>query len=127
MQIIPLQPIPNQTLTTSLDGSVYVITVIAARGSMAVTVVRDNITLVQNARAVANAPILPSRYQEQGNFLFNTAGFLNIPDYTQFGNTQFLAFFQQTELAEFRSPRLVFSPLGDLPLRYAPKGYKLAS
>ena len=51
--IVTLQPIPNQTLTTTLEGMRYQITLKAAGGIMAVTLDRDGQRLFSGLRTVA--------------------------------------------------------------------------
>ena len=47
-------------------------------------------------------PLLPYRYQERGNFLLLTNEG-DLPDFTQFGVTQFLVYLTAAELATLRA------------------------
>jgi len=124
MQTIALQAVPNQSFTTTIGGDIHEITLKYAKGIMAATISRNNTVLISGIRCVANALLLPYRMLESGNFMFLTKNNEELPDYTLFGVTQSLVFLTQDELAAMRAPSLVFSPLGDYPLRYKPQGYR---
>lgn len=72
--IVPLQVTPNQSFSVRLDGARYDLTLQAAGNIMAVTIVRDGVTLLTGARVVAGMPLLPYRHLARGNFLFITEG-----------------------------------------------------
>lgn len=131
---IPLQQLPNQTFSITLDGNLYAITLKAANNIMAASFVRNSVDIVDNGRAVAAGALIQGQYQEAGNFLFLTAN-NQLPDYKQFGLTQSLLYFTQAELTAFRVPPTApnpltptvtstfFNPIAALPLRFAPQGY----
>lgn len=102
MNTIPLEPIVNQKFSTRLENSRYEITIKETRGVMAVTVVRDDVTIVDNVRAVAGAPIIPYGYLESGNFAFSTAND-ELPDWAKFGTTQTLVYAGSAELEVIRN------------------------
>jgi hypothetical protein len=128
MQVLPISAIPNQQLSVILNDNQWNITLRDTNGTMSVSLTRNSEIIVLNARAVAGMRILQSRYQEEGNFaiISNNQG---IPDYTQFGVTQFLVYISPDELIVPRTPPAdfipasYFDPLGGLPLRFAPVGY----
>ncbi len=128
MQLIPLQAIPNQSFTIVLDNNEWSFTIKITNGIMSVSLLLNNNLIIQNVRTVANEKIIPSIYEESGNFLFLTQNF-QLPDYTQFGITQTLVYVNAAELAAFRAaPTLPitaadFNPIAALPLRFAPTGY----
>lgn len=99
---VPLAAVPNQSLTIQLDGSLYVIALRDAGQLTAVTITRDDVVLVSGLRVTAGTPLLPYRYQESGNFVLTTEN-EEIPQYPQFGVTQFLVYVTPAELAEFRA------------------------
>jgi hypothetical protein len=101
MKEIPLTAIANQTLSIRLDDRLYDITIKELNNAMGVTIVRDGITIVTNALAVAGAPLIPYRYLEDGNFIIITLDD-EIPYYTQFGITQSLIYASQSELEAIR-------------------------
>lgn len=132
MQNIPIQAIPNQTLSVALDGNQWGITLKSAAGIIAVSLVLNGAPVITGLRAVAGKRIIPCKYQEAGNFAFLCQQ-QNLPDYTQFGTTQVLVYLSASELAALRppTPNIItqdfFDPLGGLPLRFKPQGYTLAS
>lgn len=128
MMQIPLEVLPNQSLTTILDDNRWLIDIVETVGAMAVTLTLNDVVLVSGVRAVANTPIIASEYQESGNFLFATQNF-DMPYYDQFGVTQYLYYFSAAEIAVIREPvtppitQSYFDPIAELPLRFAPQGY----
>jgi hypothetical protein len=98
---IPLQAIPNQKFSVQLDNRLYDITITATGNVMSCTLVRDGETIQDTMRLVAGTPLLPYLYQEAGNFALITASG-DLPDYTQFGVTQFLLYASQDELDAIR-------------------------
>lgn len=95
---------------------------------MSASMVINGIDTIDNIRCVAGAPLLPSQYEEAGNFLFLTANF-QLPIYTQFNITQQILYFSAAELAAYRTaptPPVTaqfFNPIAGLPLRFSPQGY----
>jgi hypothetical protein len=131
MQLIPLQNISNQSLSVVLDDIRWDISIKTANNTIAVSLTRDGLLIIENLRAVANMRIIPCKYQEAGNFTIITTNF-EIPDYTKFGISQYLVYASAAELQELRiapSPYWVasdFDPIAALPLRFKPQGYVLA-
>lgn len=131
MQQIPIQALPNQAFSIPLDDNQWDFTIRTANGTIAVTLVRNGTMIIENMRAVAGMKIIPSIYEEAGNFAFITQNF-QVPDYTQFGTTQQLIYISADELTALRVPPpgiitpADFDPNADLPLRIFPQGYVLA-
>lgn len=131
MQNIPIQAIPNQQFNIVLDDNRWDITIKSTKGTVSVTLIRNGQVIVSNARAVAGMRIIPAIYQEAGNFAIISQN-QSIPEYSQFGVSQFMLYLSEAELDLIRIPPAVpiqadfFDPLGALPLRYAPVGYELA-
>ncbi len=100
---IPLDAIPNQSLSIRLDGRRYEITVQATSGVMSATIVRDGTMLVQGMQCGASVLLLPFRYMEDnaGNFVFMT-GNGEYPDYTKFDSTHELLYVSNAELEVIR-------------------------
>lgn len=127
-QSVPIQAIPNQTFIITLDGNLFDITIKETNGVMSVSMTVNGVATIDNARAVAGSPVIPSQYQEAGNFMFLTSNY-ELPDYLKFNVTQSLFYFSAAELAVFREePSLPikatdFNPIAQLPLRFAPQGY----
>lgn len=100
--IVPLQPVANQSLTMVLDGSSWEIRLKALDQSMAVTVIRNNVTLLSGLRVVAEVPLIPYRYLESGNFIFISET-KDLPFYPNFGLTQTLLYYSASELEAIRA------------------------
>ena len=100
--VIPVQAVPNQNLTITLDQANYTITLKTMGDLMAASIVRDGVTLFTNQRVVAGTPLIPYRYQEAGNFIFITADD-SFPFYEQFNVNQFLLYFTAAELVTLRA------------------------
>lgn len=128
MQLVPIQAVPNQQLFTILDSNNWGISIKTTNGCICVSLVLNNVVVVDNARAVAGEKIIPSQYEENGNFAFLTQSF-QVPDYTQFGVTQNLFYASAAELVTLRTPEAppltaaFFNPIAALPLRFSPQGY----
>lgn len=112
MQNVPITNVPNQSFSIQLEGIWYdftfrmCATAIGASPfylapTMAVDIVRDNVAIVTGQRCVANFWLIPYRYLEQGNFFFVTDND-DLPDWNQFGITQFLMYATVEELAAAR-------------------------
>jgi hypothetical protein len=99
---ISLAAIPNQSVFVQLDDRAYAVEIHGAGDVMTASVTRDNVLLIQGARITPGMPLLPYRYQEDGNFLLLVDGG-DLPDYAQFGVTQFLVYLSADELAELRA------------------------
>jgi hypothetical protein len=127
---LPIQAIPNQEFQALLDGNSWDITIRSTNGVMSLTLMLNGATVIENIRCVAGSLVIPSQYEESGNFLFLTAN-NQLPDYTVFGTTQSFIYVSAAELATFRTPPAppitasFFNPIARLPLRFAPQGYML--
>ena len=125
---IPIASVPNQVFTVVLDGNNWDISIRLSDGVMAVSLSLNGTPVIENLRAVATMRLIPSRYEEAGNFIFLTANG-QLPDYALFGTTQSLLYVSAAELAAIRAPTPVritkayFNPLAALPLRFAPQDY----
>ena len=100
---IPLQAIPNQNFsfqdtTTQVNYFITINTVGVGNAQvMAFDISIDGVVVVLGCRAVSGYPILASAYQQNGNFVMTTIND-DLPDYRQFGITQYLIYANQTEL-----------------------------
>jgi hypothetical protein len=128
MQQIPLQAVPNQEFSITLDDDLYDLTIKTMDNITCVSIVRNGIDIIDNIRCVPFAPVMPSRYEETGNFAFVTSNG-ELPYYTQFNVTQQLIYLSAAELVAARTPvpppitAASFNPIAALPLRFAPQGY----
>jgi hypothetical protein len=127
-QQIPIQAVANQAFTVIIDGNTWDFAIKSTNGVMSVSLTLNSVDLIDNTRAVAGMRIIPSQYEEAGNFVFYTQNFA-LPDYTQFNITQVLVYYSAVELAAIRTlptPPLTaayFNPIAALPLRFSPQGY----
>ena len=127
-QQIPIQSVPNQDFSVVLDGNLWDVTVKATNGVMSVSLTLNGVAVIDNLRAAANMRLIPSQYEEAGNFAFLTANY-QLPNYEQFNLTQRLLYFSAAELAALRTPpsppiaAAFFNPIAAVPLRFAPQGY----
>ena len=99
---IDLAAIPNQSMSVTLSEMNYDIAIKETRGCMSITIVRDNVTIVEGQRLVAGFPAIPYRYKENGNFVVTTLDD-DFPDYTKFNISQFLIYITQEEIAALRA------------------------
>lgn len=94
---IDLQPIPNQSFSVILDGSVYDITIKETNGTMSYDMTRDNVPVLNGQRIVTGSVLIPYRYLQKGNFVLTTLN-EELPDYTKFGSSQFLVYITADEV-----------------------------
>ena len=98
---LTLQPIANQSFSVEFDGSSYDIVIRnidSTNNKMAIDITRDNIVIIQGFEIVGNTRIIPYPYLEKGNFTLSTNDD-ELPNYTQFGISQFLYYITVAELA----------------------------
>ena len=99
MYSLQLAAIPNQTLSATLDGSSYELTLRGNTSFMWVDISRDGVQIVQGQLLVIEFPLIPYAYLQTGNFMLLSDAADSLPDYTAFGATQSLVYFTQAELA----------------------------
>lgn len=99
---IALAAVANQSMFVQLDERAYTLTVHAAGDIMSVSIMRDDVMLIEGLRITPGTPLLPYRYQESGNFVL-VVDDGDLPDFTQFGITQFLVYLSAIELDEQRA------------------------
>lgn len=101
MNVIPIQALPNQTFSVTLNGARFDISILETNGVMSASIAINDTPVIENVRATASTFLLPYLYQENGNFLF-----LNMSEqliyYTNFGITQTLIWLSPGDLAYLR-------------------------
>lgn len=99
---IPLQQVEKQAFSVLLDNVLHQLSIVECNGIMAVTIVRDGVTLIEGRRAVASVPLIPAGPREYGNFVFKT---LNdeMPYWSEFGATQQLFYLTIEEMEALRN------------------------
>ena len=102
-QIIPLDAVPNQSLSVQLGDLRYDMRLIDLGEMTALDLTINDETVLQGERIVAGTPLIPYPYLEGegGNFIFLTEN-NEFPYWQKFGVTQSLIYFDATEMAEFR-------------------------
>ena len=102
MQLITIQAVPSQEVIVTLEGNRYKIQIKDADGFMTYGVIRNGETLLENGTRIVNgSPLLPYKYMEAGNFALEVPD-SELPNYKQFGVTQFLYYASQEELESVR-------------------------
>ena len=128
MQQVPLQPVPNQSFSVLLDANQWAVVLKTVGAATVASLTLNGTDVLDSAHCAAGAFLIPSEYEEAGNFFFVTQS-QQLPYYTQFGVTQSLIYISAGELAALRTPKPLpltaadFNPLAALPLRFAPQGY----
>ena len=101
-QLIQLEQIPNQAFNITLGENNYDLRVYSIDGAMAYDVAINGVTLVQGFRFAVSVLMLPYPYQEiNGNLILSVLPD-ELPDYTRFGDSQFLYYLTAEETAEYR-------------------------
>ena len=74
MRTIPIQQTANQSLTVTLDGNRWSLTIKAANEMMCVDIDLNDTPILRGQRVVAGMPVIPYRRiaPNQGNFMFVT-------------------------------------------------------
>ena len=100
MRTIPLQATANQSLTVTLDGNRWSLTIKSAGNVMAVDVDLNDAPILRGQRVVAGEPVIPYRrlYAGTGNFIFDTENG-DLPWWEQFGVDQSLHYLTVEEMA----------------------------
>lgn len=101
MMQIPLQAIPNQSLTVTLNNVSYNMTIKETNGVMSASITINNVPVQLNSRLASGFLFIPYQYKEQGNgnfFMLTYNG--DYPYYTQFGITQTLLYISPEDFLE---------------------------
>jgi hypothetical protein len=128
MMQIPLQALPNQEFSIILDNNNWDMTFKTVGQVTTCSLVLNGEDLLDNALCVSGFWVIPSIYQEAGNFFFVAQAF-QLPAYPQFGSSQYLIYASPSDLAALRAPvpppvtAAQFNPIAALPLRFSPQGY----
>ena len=116
---IPLEAIPNQTLSIQLDQINYDIEISScgfvianqdySQNIMAVTIFINNNLVVEGVRAVAGFPIIASEYLSAANFVILTAN-EEYPNFLRFGIDQYLIYASADEIIQIQNGTFVVTP-----------------
>ncbi len=100
MLIVPLQAIPNQTVTTTLDGQVTQINVYQTYNGLFTDIYLENTLIIGGVICENQNRIIRSVYLGySGDFAFIDTQGSNDPDYTGLGSRYFLTYLTAAELA----------------------------
>lgn len=101
MQTIPIQSVPNQSLSVTIDRQRWTLTIKAAVSSMVVDLSLNDDVIVRGLRIMPNQPLIPYQYLATvGNFLMLTADD-QIPWWERFGVDQQLVYATAAEIATY--------------------------
>lgn len=99
MQIVPLQPIPNQTLTVNLDGQITQINVYQRGANVFIDVLVNNVGIIYGVVAQNLNRVVRSLYLGfQGDLAFIDNQGSTDPVYTGLGTRYSLAYIEADEL-----------------------------
>lgn len=102
MRKIDIATLPNQSFSVQLGTARYDLTIKETRGVMSIDLSRDNVSILSGHRLAAGQPVIPYRYQEDGNFALITESD-DLPDFNKFGISQNLYYFSVAELLTLRA------------------------
>lgn len=103
-QNIPIETIPNQSLSIQLDEIRYGIRFRDIGGMMSADISIDDQLIIEGLRVVGGFPLIPYKYLEGdgGNFIFLTE-LGDLVYWDQFAITQSLLYFSAEELKAIRA------------------------
>jgi hypothetical protein len=131
MMQVPIQQLPNQSFSIALDSNQWAFTLKTCQDTTVASLTLNGTVILDSARCAAGSFIIPSRYEESGNFFFVTQND-QLPHYTQFNVMQSLIYISAAELAALRTAKTLplaatdFNPIAALPLRFSPQNYRQA-
>ncbi len=98
-EVVPIDAIPNQSLSIVLDNDRYDIVLKSTQTSTIAYISSNEELLIEGVRCVGGTPLIPYEYLRAGagNFIFSTPR-EQIPYYPNFGTDQFLFYFSASEL-----------------------------
>lgn len=100
--LISLEAIPNQEFTVTLGDYSYDIRIFSTNGSMAYDLSIDDEIIIQGFKFVNEILMLPYEYQELDGNLLLVVPDDELPDYENFGSTQFLIYLDADETESYR-------------------------
>lgn len=102
MKQVNIQALPNQAFSIRLEDSRYDFVIKETNGVMSMDLARNNVQILSGHRMLSGTPLIPYKYQEEGNFVLPTLDD-DLPFYTSFGITQFLFYLTAAEVAALRA------------------------
>lgn len=103
MQIIPLQAVPRQRFTITLDNVRFDITLQTIGGCMYSSILANGAVITSGVKCMPGFQLMPARWMEgtAGNFAFATPNG-ELPNYANFQTTHILYYASASELATMR-------------------------
>lgn len=98
MRIVPINTVPNQAFTATIDGVRWVLSIKSTNHVMIADIYRDGVLLLSGSRILAGEAIIPYQYLQSGNFLLLTISD-TLPDFRVFGVSQLLVYLSMEEIA----------------------------
>ena len=103
---IPLDVVPNQELSISVDGDYYWLSLRTNQtGAMYISIMRNNDQLTVNTRIVNGQLLLGpiSLWEGHGNFIFYCDNGEDVPNYKELNTTFILVYLTNTEALSVRN------------------------
>lgn len=101
MQTIPIQSVPNQSLSVTIDRQRWTLTIKAAVSSMVVDLSLNDQVVIRGLRIMPNQPLIPHPYLATvGNFLMLTNSD-ELVWWERFGIDQTLVYATAAEIATY--------------------------
>lgn len=99
MFAIPLNPVPNQTVSFNVDGAFWQVHVYQSISFMCADIIVNGTPVVTGVRCFGGIALLPYSYMTApnfGNLIFDSDG-----DWSKFGTTCNLFYLEQPEFEQF--------------------------
>lgn len=113
MQTIPIQSVPNQSLSVTIDRQRWTLTIKAAVSSMVIDLSLNDQVVIRGLRIMPNQPLIPYPYLATvGNFLMLTNN-EELPQWERFGVDQVLVYSVDAEISKEKNApdwSLVYAP-----------------
>lgn len=98
MRVVPLEQLPNQSLSINVDGNRWDLRIKVATNSMVIDISLNDQVIILGQRITVGWPVIPYDYlATEGNFIFLTEN-EEMPDWNMFGITQQLLYVSPGEL-----------------------------
>lgn len=103
MQVIGIDPAPNQSFSVTIDGNRWDFVIKQAVTSMFADITLNDLRILSGQRIVAGTPLIPYELlQGAGNFVLLTAD-EELPNWERFGIDQVLVYASVSEIEEARA------------------------
>jgi hypothetical protein len=103
MFLVPITPIPNQSVAFNVDGAYWQVHIFQAKAFMCADISLNGEFVARGVRCFGGVPLMPYEYMhlpKYGNFVFDSDG-----DWQQFGESCNLYYLTANEWSEFKAKR----------------------